>query len=88
MRDADFSILSKRGADGSARRSRAVRRARWRIVQVCAYEACQVVTLCGLAPPQQGLERRFVLPLDRVEPIVRPRVASCPRGHVAAPAVR
>jgi len=49
-----------------------VRRARWRIVQVCAYEACQVVTLCGLAPPQQGLERRFVLPLDRVEPIVRP----------------
>jgi superfamily II DNA or RNA helicase len=49
-----------------------VRRARWRVVQVCAYEACQVVTLCGLAPPQQGLERRFVLPLDRVEPIVRP----------------
>jgi superfamily II DNA or RNA helicase len=48
-----------------------VRRARWRIVHICAYEACQVVTLRGLAP-QQRVERRFVLPVDRVEPIVRP----------------
>jgi len=48
-----------------------VRGARWRIVQIRAYEACQVVTLCGLAPPQQGVERRFVLPVDRIEPIVR-----------------
>src|SRR5437660_1000655 len=47
-----------------------VRGARWRIVRIRVYEACQVVTLCGLAPPQQGLERRFVLPVDRVRPIV------------------
>ena len=49
-----------------------VRRARWRIVHVRAYEDCQVVTLCGLALPQMGLERSILVPFDRIEPIARP----------------
>src|SRR5882724_1816008 len=48
-----------------------VRRARWRIVHVRAYEDCQVVTLRGLAPAQLGLERRVLLPFDRIRPIDR-----------------
>src|SRR5882724_2556571 len=35
-----------------------VRRARWRVVDVRAYEDCQVVTLHALSPPRPGLERR------------------------------
>jgi SNF2 family DNA or RNA helicase len=46
-----------------------VRRARWRIVQVRPYDAGQIVTLCGLAPPH--LERRVLVPFDTVEPIDR-----------------
>jgi superfamily II DNA or RNA helicase len=49
-----------------------VRRARWRIVQVRAYGDCQVVTLCGLAPPFAGVERRILTPFDTIEPIARP----------------
>jgi SNF2 family DNA or RNA helicase len=48
-----------------------VRRARWRIVGVRAYEACQVVTLAGLAPPHAGVERRVLVPFDTLEPIDR-----------------
>ena len=54
-----------------------VRRARWRIVQIRAYDGCQVVTLCGLTPPHLGLERRILLPFDTIEPIdraPRPRI--------------
>ena len=54
-----------------------VRRARWRIVQVRAYDGCQLVTLCGLAPPHLGRERRVLLPFDTLEPIrraARPRL--------------
>ncbi|MCU1383971.1 MAG: hypothetical protein JWL71_2668 [Acidobacteria bacterium] len=54
-----------------------VRRARWRIVQVRAYEACQVVTLCGLAPPHLGIERRVLVPFDTLDSIDRR-----PRPHV------
>ena len=49
-----------------------VRRARWRIVQVRAYGDCRVVTLCGLAPPFAGVERRILTPFDTIEPIARP----------------
>jgi SNF2 family DNA or RNA helicase len=49
-----------------------VRRARWRIVEVRPYDDCQVVTLCGLAPPHVGVERRILVPFDRVERIARP----------------
>jgi superfamily II DNA or RNA helicase len=48
-----------------------VRRARWRIVDVRPYDLCQVVTLCGLAPPVLGIERRIIVPFDRIEPIAR-----------------
>jgi len=46
-----------------------VRRARWRIVHVRAYQDCQVVTLRGLGPARPGLERRVLLPFDRLHPI-------------------
>src|SRR4249919_2693108 len=48
-----------------------VRRARWRIVHVRGYEDCRVVTLCGLAGPLLGLERRVIVPYERVDPIDR-----------------
>jgi superfamily II DNA or RNA helicase len=53
-----------------------VRGARWRIVRVRAYQECQVVTLHGLAAPQLGLERRVLVPFDRIDPIDRE-----PRPH-------
>jgi hypothetical protein len=53
-----------------------VRRARWRIVNVRAYEDCQVVTLCGLAAPLLRLERRILVPFDHIDPIERE-----PRPH-------
>jgi SNF2 family DNA or RNA helicase len=42
-----------------------VRRTRWHVVDVRAYEDCHVVTLRGLAP-RQGLERRVLTPFDTV----------------------
>ena len=48
-----------------------VRRVRWRIVRVRAYQDCQVVTLRGLAAPQLGRERRVLLPFERIDPIDR-----------------
>ena len=48
-----------------------VRRSRWRIVHVRAYDGCGVVTLCGLTPPHLGLERRVLIPFDTLEPIER-----------------
>ncbi len=50
-----------------------VRHARWRIDQVRAFEGCTVVTLCGLAAPHLGLERRVIVPFDILEPIARAR---------------
>ncbi len=46
-----------------------VRRARWRIVRVRAYDGCQVVTLHGLTPPHLGTQRRVLVPFDQLEPI-------------------
>jgi superfamily II DNA or RNA helicase len=48
-----------------------VRRARWRIVRVCAHDRCRVVTLSGLAPANAGVERRVLIPFDRIEKVVR-----------------
>ena len=67
-----------------------VRRARWRIVQIRACDGCQVVTLCGLTPPQLGLERRVLLPFDIVEPIERaprPRIVRASRWRRACRAL-
>jgi superfamily II DNA or RNA helicase len=52
-----------------------VRGARWRIVEVRAYDDCQVVTLCGLTPPLVGVERRVLSPFDTIEPVQRRRRA-------------
>ena len=49
-----------------------VRRARWRIVGVRAYEDCRLVTLRGVGAPYRGVERRVLLPFDTIDPIARP----------------
>lgn len=67
-----------------------VRRTRWRIVQIRAHDGCQVVTLCGLATPHLGLERRILVPFDRIEPInrpARPRVVGAVRWRRACRAL-
>ena len=48
-----------------------VRRQRWRVVDVRAYEACQVVTLAGVGTPDADGERRLIAPFDTIEPIAR-----------------
>jgi superfamily II DNA or RNA helicase len=48
-----------------------VRRARWRIVHIHRHGHCQVITLRGMAPPYLDLERRFLLPFERVEQVAR-----------------
>src|SRR5882672_7008790 len=57
-----------------------VRRSRWRIVGVRAYEDCQVVTLCGMASPHLGVERRVVTPFETIEPLERARQPRVVRG--------
>ena len=48
-----------------------VRRARWRVVDVRTYDACQVVTLSGLAAPIAGVERRLLTPFDTLRRLER-----------------
>src|SRR5438046_1783883 len=48
-----------------------VRRQRWRVVDVRAYEACRVLTLAGIETPGADGERRLIAPSDTIEPIVR-----------------
>jgi superfamily II DNA or RNA helicase len=48
-----------------------VRRARWRIVEVRAFDGCDLVTLSGLTFPHLGVERRVLLPFETIEPIDR-----------------
>jgi SNF2 family DNA or RNA helicase len=52
-----------------------VRRARWRVVDVRAYEDCQVVRLHALSPPLVGLERRVVTPFETLHRLERPQRA-------------
>jgi len=49
-----------------------VRRTRWRVVDVRAYEHCHVVSLRGLGPPCPGLERRVITPFDVLSRLERP----------------
>src|SRR5690348_7116261 len=50
------------------------RRARWRVVEVHAFEACRLVTLASADPESFGIRRRLLTPFDDVDPIVvRPR---------------
>jgi superfamily II DNA or RNA helicase len=48
-----------------------VRHSRWRVTDVRAYDACQVITLAGASGVDTGVERRVVAPFDVVEPIER-----------------
>jgi len=50
-----------------------VRRSRWRVVDVRAYDACQVVTLSGISAPVAGLRRRLLTPFDTLHRVDRPR---------------
>jgi len=63
-----------------------VRGARWRVLDVRAYEGCELVTLIGVAPPYIGVERRVLAPFDVIEPInprSRPRVVRAQRWRNA-----
>ena len=63
-----------------------VRGARWRVLDVRAYEDCELVTLAGVSPPYIGVERRFLAPFDVIEPIdrrIRPRVVRAERWRNA-----
>ena len=48
-----------------------VRRGRWRIDDVRAYDDCQLLTLIGIAPPHTGMRRQILAPFDTIEPIDR-----------------
>jgi len=48
------------------------RRARWRVVRVHAFGACQIVTVSGVAAPLLGVERRLLLPFDTIEGLSGP----------------
>src|SRR5258706_12604268 len=54
-----------------------VRGARWRVLDVRAYDDCQLVTLAGLTPPFVGVTARGLPPFDQIDLVdrrARPRV--------------
>jgi superfamily II DNA or RNA helicase len=48
-----------------------IRRQRWRVVGVRAYERCQLLTLAGTGAMNRGSRQRFLLPFDTVAPVDR-----------------
>ena len=48
-----------------------IRRQRWRIADVRAFEACRLLTLRGTGTSNAGAEQRVLSPFDLVEPIER-----------------
>jgi superfamily II DNA or RNA helicase len=48
-----------------------LRRHRWRVVDVRAFDECALVTVRGIAPPVVGLERRVLTPFDAIDPVLR-----------------
>lgn len=48
-----------------------MRRCRWRVISVRAYEGCELVTLRGTSPAVCGVERHVLSPFDRLDPIER-----------------
>ncbi len=48
-----------------------VRRQRWRVVDVRAYDQCQLLALAGIEPGNRGLERRFLTPFETVAALDR-----------------
>jgi SNF2 family DNA or RNA helicase len=62
------------------------RGARWRVLDILAYEGCQLITLAGVSPPYIGVKRRLLAPFDAIDPIdrrVRPRVVRAERWRNA-----
>ena len=57
-----------------------IRRRRWRIVEVHAHEACQLVTVTGVDAKGFGARRRYLSPFDIIEPIDRPFFSSVARS--------
>jgi superfamily II DNA or RNA helicase len=49
-----------------------VRRLRWRVTALRAYDDCQVLTLQGVGPTNHGLAREVIAPFDRIDPVERP----------------
>ncbi len=49
-----------------------VRRQRWRVIDVRAYERCQLLTLTGIGAANAGLARRFLAPFERIDGLDRP----------------
>ena len=48
-----------------------VRRGRWRVADIRAYERCEVLTLVGVGPTNAGEERHVIAPFDRIERVER-----------------
>jgi superfamily II DNA or RNA helicase len=48
-----------------------VRRQRWRVVDVRAYDQCQLLALAGIEPGNRGLERRVLAPFEAVAALDR-----------------
>jgi superfamily II DNA or RNA helicase len=48
-----------------------IRRQRWRVVDVRAYEGCRLLTLAGTGTANAGLERRLLVPFDAVVAVNR-----------------
>ena len=50
-----------------------IRRHRWRVLDVCAYERCQLLRVAGAGPANAGIERQFLAPFDTISPLHRAR---------------
>jgi superfamily II DNA or RNA helicase len=48
-----------------------LRSLRWRIVDIRAYDECQLITVSGAGIANAGVRRRFLLPFEPIEPVTR-----------------
>jgi len=52
-----------------------IRRHRWRVIDVCAYERCHLLKVAGAGPANAGIERQFLAPFETISPLHRARTA-------------
>jgi superfamily II DNA or RNA helicase len=50
-----------------------IRRSRWRVLDVRAYERCQLIAVAGVGPDNAAVERRFIAPFEAIAPLNRER---------------
>ena len=50
-----------------------IRRYRWLVLDVRAYERCQLLTVAGAGPGNAGTYRQFLVPIEVIAPLNRPR---------------